>query len=371
VRPIAIYGATGTIGALVAAALHARGHALRLVGRDEARLARAAGPLGAAHRVAAAHDAGALADALAGAALVVSCAGPFATVGEPVLAAAIAAGAHYLDTTGEQAFARRAYERFDARARRAGVVAVPATAFEAALADWGAALAAAALPGDDPLDELAIAYALEPLPLVGATRASLLAGLTEPGVVWDVDRWIESAPAARGRAFGFPAPFGARDARSVPAASIVTAPRHVASRRIDAFASFGDGPAIRAGVALAALAAPLLPILLESPLGGLLRAAVASAPVTALPGARAPSRFAIVVEAVRRFRRATLTIAGADPYAATAAIVAEAADALVAEAPPRAGVLAPAEAFAAARFLPRVAVAAGLALDGDAAPAAR
>ena len=40
--------------------------------------------------------------ALSDAQVVISCAGPFAKFGEPVLRAALHAGAHYVDTTGEQ-----------------------------------------------------------------------------------------------------------------------------------------------------------------------------------------------------------------------------------------------------------------------------
>jgi short subunit dehydrogenase-like uncharacterized protein len=367
---IAIYGATGTTGRKVAAALVAGGHEVRLCGRDDRRLAEAADALGGVPvRAASVHDAGALAAALDGAAVVVSCAGPFLKVGEPVLAAALAAGAHYLDTTGEQAFVRLAYEQYDAVARRVGVVAVPSCAFEVALGDWAAALTAAALPGDLPLDELVIGYALHQLKPTAGTRSSALASLAEPGVVWDEDRWVEIAPAVHGRSFAFPEPFGARDTRSFPSGEVVTVPRHVAVRRVETFVSLGDSPLVRAGTVLATLAAPLLPALLASPLGGLLRAQVAAMRQPAA-AEREATRFAVVAEAVRSFQRARLAIAGADVYGVTAHVVAAAAGALLAGAIERPGVLAPAEAFPAARFLPAVAAAADLTLSGDAAPAA-
>ena len=60
-RTILIYGGTGGIGAATARALHARGHALHLVGRDAARLEALAGELGAGFSLADVEDAGAFA----------------------------------------------------------------------------------------------------------------------------------------------------------------------------------------------------------------------------------------------------------------------------------------------------------------------
>jgi short subunit dehydrogenase-like uncharacterized protein len=364
---IVVYGATGLTGRLIATALIAHGHEVRLAGRDADRLARLSRELdGLPVRTASIHDRAALERALEGAALVINCAGPFETTGAPVLATAIALGAHYLDIGGEQRFCRLAYEEFDALARRAGVVAVPSAAFEVALGDWCAHLVADAVPGEGPLDELVVAYALDELRPTAGTGSSALASLVSPGVVWEEDRWVEIAPAVHGRSFAFPVPFGARDARSFPSAEIVTVPRHLAVRRVEAFVSLGDSPLVRAGTALAALAAPLLPALLDSPLGGFVRAQIASlrTPPTA---ARAETRFALLVEAERDFRRARLELTGRDPYAVTSHVVVACAAALTSAAErPRPGVLAPAEAFPAARFLPRVAAAADLTLGGDA-----
>ena len=50
--------------------------------------------------------------------VLVSTVGPFARWGEPAVQAAIATGAHYLDSTGEGSFIREVFERFGPGRRR-------------------------------------------------------------------------------------------------------------------------------------------------------------------------------------------------------------------------------------------------------------
>ena len=50
--------------------------------------------------------------------MLVSTVGPFARWGEPAVQAAIGAGAHYLDSTGEAPFIRAVFERYGGGARR-------------------------------------------------------------------------------------------------------------------------------------------------------------------------------------------------------------------------------------------------------------
>lgn len=138
---IAVYGASGFTGGFAVAELRRRGLTPVLVGRDEDRLRGVAA--GAETRVAALDDPGALVATFADCAAVVNCAGPFALWGEPVVRAAIAAGSHYVDTTGEQGYAHRFLETFGPDAERAGVTAVPAMADDGGPGDLIAALAAA------------------------------------------------------------------------------------------------------------------------------------------------------------------------------------------------------------------------------------
>jgi len=141
-RLVTVMGATGYTGRLVAAELHRRGIRLALAGRDARRLEELSLQLGGAETlIADANHAASLARLAAGSSVIVNCAGPFVDLGEPVVRAAIEHGTHYLDTSGEQAFAK-ALRAHDAAAREKGVAVVPGMAFEIALADCAAVLAA-------------------------------------------------------------------------------------------------------------------------------------------------------------------------------------------------------------------------------------
>lgn len=96
---ICVLGASGAVGAAAAAALTGAGAGpLRLVGRDEERLAAVAGAVGAAEiRPADVLDPKALAAALNGCDLLVNCAGPARTLSRPVAAAAADAGLNLVD----------------------------------------------------------------------------------------------------------------------------------------------------------------------------------------------------------------------------------------------------------------------------------
>lgn len=136
---IVVYGATGFTGRLVVEELsRTPGTELVLGGRDPGKLEALARSVGATFRAAAADDDRGLDVLMSGARVVVATAGPFVRVGEPVVRAALRAGAHYLDSTGEQPFMSRVLERYDALARDRGVAVVPAHGFEYALG-WCAA----------------------------------------------------------------------------------------------------------------------------------------------------------------------------------------------------------------------------------------
>src|SRR5690348_1634802 len=108
---IAVYGATGYTGRLVAHELRRRGLTAILAGRNADKLDALVTEVGAdwPTRVAAVDDPAALRAAFAGADAVINCAGPFTFFGAPVIEAAIDAGAHYCDTTGEQPYMQRVF----------------------------------------------------------------------------------------------------------------------------------------------------------------------------------------------------------------------------------------------------------------------
>jgi short subunit dehydrogenase-like uncharacterized protein len=130
--PVAVYGATGYTGRLVAEELRRREADFVLAGRSAQKLEALASSLGSGIPTATVSldDASGLRELLDPCAAVISCAGPFTLHGEPVLAAAADTGTHYLDTTGEQRFIKLAFDSYGERAARAGGAVVPAMGFD-------------------------------------------------------------------------------------------------------------------------------------------------------------------------------------------------------------------------------------------------
>src|SRR5581483_3067941 len=131
---LVIYGATGATGRRIASLAVEAGLTPVLCGRRRDALHDLAGRLGLTAgsasgadcvRVADAADPAALGAAFAGADVVANCSGPYTRLGPPVLDAAIGAGAHYLDCTGEPRWVQRIISAFEPRAVAAGVTVVP------------------------------------------------------------------------------------------------------------------------------------------------------------------------------------------------------------------------------------------------------
>ncbi|MEU7766213.1 saccharopine dehydrogenase NADP-binding domain-containing protein [Nocardia sp. NPDC049190] len=126
-RIIAVYGATGHTGGYLLTELRRRGASPILVGRDADRIraaAVAAGLPDAEVRVADLTDHRALVAAFTGVDAVISSLPAYVNHGAAVLTAAIDAGAHYTDMSGEQLFLRRVFDEFGPRAEAAGVTVI-------------------------------------------------------------------------------------------------------------------------------------------------------------------------------------------------------------------------------------------------------
>ena len=130
-----IYGATGYTGSLVAREAARRGLRPVLAGRSADRVAALAGGLGLDHRAFAVDAAG---DGLRGVRAVLNCAGPFGRTAGPLADACLAAGAHYLDITGEAGVIEATAARGPA-ARAAGAVLLPGAGFDVVPSDCLAA----------------------------------------------------------------------------------------------------------------------------------------------------------------------------------------------------------------------------------------
>jgi short subunit dehydrogenase-like uncharacterized protein len=349
--PVVLYGATGYTGRLVAAELARRGVDAVLAGRDAARLAalradlRVEWPL----RAAPVDDLVALRAAVAGAGVVVSCAGPFTRLGAPLVDAALAAGAHHLDTTGEQRYVRQLFEHLDGPARANGAAVVPAAGFDYVPGDL---LAAVVARGRGPLRELRLVYDVHGLGATRGTLRSAVAVLAERDVVHEDGGLRPGAALPERGTFTFPAPVGRRATVRYPGGEQVTVPRHVDTRRV---VERITAASLVPGVPAAALppAAAGLAALARVPLAaGALEAAIDRLPEGPGEGARRATRFTIACEAEALDGSvATGVLRGHDLYGLTAVIAVEAAVRLAAGEAPRPGVLAPAEAFRPAEFL--------------------
>jgi short subunit dehydrogenase-like uncharacterized protein len=97
------------------------------------------------------HSVEALTRAFKGAKVVCNTVGPFVNFGLTTVEAALKAGCHHLDTTGEQGYIRAVRDQFGEQYRQAGLLVSPSTAYMYTLAEIAAELALET-PGVDVLE---------------------------------------------------------------------------------------------------------------------------------------------------------------------------------------------------------------------------
>lgn len=140
---IIVFGATGYTGRRTAQALIERGVRPVLAARDGERLARVADSLGGGLETVRADstDAASLEGLVGRGDVLISTVGPFVRRGRPAVDAAIAAGATYIDSTGEPPFVRAVFERAAPLAERGGASLIPAFGFDYVPGNLAGALA--------------------------------------------------------------------------------------------------------------------------------------------------------------------------------------------------------------------------------------
>ena len=326
-------GPTGYTGGLVVERARELQIPLRLVGRR--REALEAISIGDEIAIADARDQHALRDAFDGAFAVASLAGPFLANGDAPVAAAVDRRAHYLDTSGEQAFARLVYDSYAGRAEGNDVVVLTSFGFDYVPGDLAARLAAEGL---EPLDEVIAAYSVASFAASAGTRRTIGHVMEQEQVAWEGGALIRSRFGASTRRVRFP--FGERDVVEWSGTEPLTVPRHTQALRVR---SYVRAPKIAAKTgAIAKLAAPLVRM----------TGRIGHGPSE---GRRAKTRFAVVAEArgPQGSRRVTLT--GTDVYGLTALLIARGADALRKDEVKARGTLAPAEAFEPRAFIEKLA----------------
>jgi short subunit dehydrogenase-like uncharacterized protein len=323
---LAVLGATGYTGRLVLDEARRAGLTVRLVGRRRDALERLAGT-GEDVRVADARDEDALRAAFDGAAVVASCAGPFLELGFAPVEAAIAVGAHYLDTTGEQEFVRLVHERCAAAARDAGVAVLPAFGFDYVPGDLAARLAAEQVEGE--LDEIVVAYDPRRVGTSKGTRNTMAALMEQRQVAWQDGRFVPSRFGATTRRVRFPA--GEKTVVEWAGTEPITVPRHTSVRNVRSYLR-APAAAAQAG-RLGGLLAPVV------------RLTTRVGPAGPAETRRRKSSFTVVAEARGPGGSGRAVLTGADVYGLTALLLVHGAQGLYAGEARGSGVLAPAEAF--------------------------
>ena len=292
--PIAVYGATGYTGRLVAAELRRRGAEFVLSGRNPAKLEILAEEVGGADtKVARLDDPTGLRELLEPCAAVISCAGPFVQHGEPVLAAAAETGTHYIDTTGEQPFMRTVFERYGATAERTGAALVTAMGFDYVPGDLIASLTA----GAGPVDEVVLAYWVKGFGPTRGTALSALGIMSGGDVEW---RGGELRPASQKVSRGtwdFGGEIGAQRMVRYPAGEHITVPKHVDTPLVTTRLSAST--AVPLPGAVASLAMVPFQLALRTPIRRGLEALIPRMPEGPSTESRRKSRFVIVCEARR------------------------------------------------------------------------
>ncbi|HET8976127.1 MAG TPA: saccharopine dehydrogenase NADP-binding domain-containing protein [Solirubrobacterales bacterium] len=346
---IAVYGATGYTGRLVAAELKAAGADFVLSGRSREKLDALAGQLGGGVRVqqASLGDEASLRSLLADCAAVIDCAGPFTLHGEPVLRAAVDTSTHYLDTTGEQPYMRLAFEKYGPRAEANGTVVIPAMGFDYLPGDMIASLAA---EGMGEVDDVVIAYAVAGMRATRGTMLSALEMLKGGDVEWRKLQWMPASQSVGRGSFDFGEPIGRQRMGRYPAGEQITVPRHVATRRVQTMitiSTFAPGP-------LGALFAPLTrpaQVALRTPLRKAVGTVISRLPEGPSESDRAAARFTVVCDVVKGHKARRGVIRGSDVYGLTAASIVRGAIIAAQGGIPRSGALAPSQAFPPKNFL--------------------
>ena len=133
-KPVVVYGASGYTGRLICEYLREYNVPFVAAGRDKGRLtssmeSNVAGIETADYEVVECDGSPeALADLLDGASVVLNTVGPFSQLGPAVVEAALAAGVHYTDTTGEQDWLITCDEQYGAAYAEKGLLLAPGIA---------------------------------------------------------------------------------------------------------------------------------------------------------------------------------------------------------------------------------------------------
>ncbi|MFI7700439.1 saccharopine dehydrogenase NADP-binding domain-containing protein [Nonomuraea sp. NPDC049480] len=235
---IAVYGATGHTGRLAAAELRARGRSVILAGRDGGALKALAGELGGGEPAVRVHqapldDPAALRALAEQAGVLIHCAGPFTHTGKAVARAAVEGGCHYVDHALEQHHTKWIFDTMQEPAAQAGITMITAMSFYGGMGDLLAGAVAEGLIG---IERVTSAYAVTGWRLTtGARKTAELLFADTQRITYEDGAQHVGYVEPRNAVFPFPPPLGPRTMIApVPFSEVVTVPRHVPARRVEA-----------------------------------------------------------------------------------------------------------------------------------------
>jgi len=324
---IVLFGATGYTGDLTARALVDRGARPVLAGRNGERLDRLAGELGGLEtRVADVEVPATLNDLVERGDVLISTVGPFSRLGGPAVEAAIAAGAHYLDSTGEGGFIRDVFERHGPRAEPTGSGLLTAFGYDWVPGNLAGALALTEAGATATRIEIGYFATgdVGPGAASGGTRATMAAGSLAPAHAYRGARLVREPTARHVRTFDL----GRRrsDAFSVGTSEAFALPRvHPGVRDVGVYLGWA-GPLSRAVQAMSAGAALVARVPGAREAMSALLKPFAPSGSTGGPDAEARAKVGslVVAEAfdARGTQLSAVRLSGVNPYDFTAAILA-------------------------------------------------
>lgn len=343
---IVLFGATGYTGELTARALVARGARPVLAARSRERVAALAADLGGLEARAADVRDPATVRALVGEGdVLVSTVGPFVRFGQPAVEAALAARAHYVDSTGEAPFLRDVFERHGPRAQRAGVGLLTAMGFDYVPGNVAGAIALR--EAGSAATAVEVGYFADGVAPSGGTRASAAAMTLEPAFRRRGGEVVGERAAAHLATFELG---GGRRAAAVSIGSTeaLALPRvHPSLRDVDVHLGvFGGASRAMQGVSAVTAAAARVPGLkrgLGAATGHLVKGSTGGPDAAA----RARASTTVVARALGPGgeRLAQVRLEGGDAYDFTARMLAWTAERIAAGALRGSGALGPVDAF--------------------------
>lgn len=195
-KPVVVYGASGYTGRLVCEYLREYGIPFTAAGRDAEKIqasmdTNVAGIETADYEVVeVTHDVESLTELFRGSSVVCNMVGPFSKYGPEVVQASLAAGVHYLDTTGEQDWLITCDETYGADFAAAGLLLSPGVAHMYTTGEIAAELCLEQ-PGLDTLD---IAVFWGGSPTIASTLTILINAATSKAFHLQQNQHVEFEP---------------------------------------------------------------------------------------------------------------------------------------------------------------------------------